>query len=138
MERVMRKEKEKGRAKGQPESPEYAALREKLIAKMDGPPTIMKLLGEKGYVSHQSGKWWEGSPARGGFTKGMTRGFPEPGGRHGDDGLKIGREGMEPVFEFIDEAVAAEKPFFVWYAPFLPHTPHNPPQRLFENTRPRE
>jgi len=124
--------KGKGKGKGQPESPEYAALREKLIAKMDGPPTIMKLLGEKGYVSHQSGKWWEGSPARGGFTKGMTRGFPEPGGRHGDDGLKIGREGMEPVFDFIDEAVAAEKPFFVWYAPFLPHTPHNPPQRLFD------
>lgn len=124
--------KGKGKGKGQPESPEYAALREKLIAKMDAPPTIMKLLGEKGYVSHQSGKWWEGSPARGGFTKGMTRGFPEPGGRHGDDGLKIGREGMEPVFEFIDEAVAAEKPFFVWYAPFLPHTPHNPPQRLFD------
>lgn len=62
----------------------------------------------------------------------MTRGFPNPGGRHGDDGLKIGREGMEPVFDFIDEAVAAEKPFFVWYAPFLPHTPHNPPQRLFD------
>jgi uncharacterized sulfatase len=126
------KGKGKGKGKGQPESPEYAALREKLIAKMDGPPTIMKLLGEKGYVSHQSGKWWEGPPARGGFTKGMTRGFPEPGGRHGDEGLKIGREGMEPVFDFIDEAVAAEKPFFVWYAPFLPHTPHNPPQRLFE------
>lgn len=126
------KGKGKGKGKGQPESPEYAALREKLIAKMDVPPTIMKLLGEKGYVSHQSGKWWEGTPARGGFTKGMTRGFPNPGGRHGDDGLKIGREGMEPVFDFIDEAVAAEKPFFVWYAPFLPHTPHNPPQRLFD------
>ena len=56
------KGKGKGKAKGQPESPEYAALREKLIAKMDGPPTIMKLLGEKGYVSHQSGKWWEGQP----------------------------------------------------------------------------
>ncbi|NNE92354.1 MAG: sulfatase-like hydrolase/transferase, partial [Verrucomicrobiales bacterium] len=22
--------------------------------------------------------------------------------------------------------------FFLWYAPFLPHTPHNPPQRLFD------
>lgn len=126
------KAKGKGKGKGQPESPEYAALREKLIAKMDPHPTLMKLLGEKGYVSHQSGKWWEGTPARGGFTKGMTRGFPNPGGRHGDDGLVIGREGMEPVFDFIDEAVAAEKPFFVWYAPFLPHTPHNPPQRLFD------
>ncbi|MBL9151954.1 MAG: sulfatase [Verrucomicrobiales bacterium] len=126
------KTKAKGKGKGQPESPAYAALREKLIAKMDGPPTIMKLLGAQGYLSHQSGKWWEGTPARGGFTHGMTRGFPNPGGRHGDDGLKIGREGMEPVFEFIDHAVAEKKPFFLWYAPFMPHTPHTPPQRLFD------
>jgi len=126
------KGKGKGKGKGQPESPDYAALREKLIAKMDVPPTIMDLLGEKGYLSHQSGKWWEGPPARGGFTQGMTRGFPNPGGRHGDDGLKIGREGMEPVFEFMDHAVEEEKPFLLWYFPFLPHTPHNPPQRLFD------
>ena len=124
------KGKEKGKGKG--ESPEYAALREKLIAKMDVQPTIMDLLGEKGYVSHQSGKWWEGTTARGGFTEGMTRGFPNPGGRHGDDGLKIGREGMEPVFDFIDRSVAAKKPFFLWYFPFMPHTPHTPPQRLFD------
>jgi arylsulfatase A-like enzyme len=122
-----------GKKKGpKPETPEYAALREKLIAKMDGPPTIADLLGAKGYLSHQSGKWWEGSHRRGGFTHGMTRGFPEPGGRHGDDGLKIGREGLEPVFDFIDLAVAEQKPFFIWYAPFMPHTPHTPPQRLFE------
>jgi uncharacterized sulfatase len=65
----------------------------------------------------------------------MTRGYPERGGRHGDDGLKIGREGMEPVFDFMDTAIAAKKPFFVWYAPFLPHTPHNPPERLLEKYR---
>lgn len=118
-----------GRAK-QPE--EYQALREKLIAKIDRYPTVMDLLGEKGYLSHQSGKWWEGNYKRGGFTHGMTRGFPEPGGRHGDDGLKIGRQGMEPVFDFIDEAVSEQKPFYLWYAPFLPHTPHNPPQRLLD------
>lgn len=122
----------KGKAKGKAESPEYVALREKLISKMDAQPTIAKLLGDKGYLSHQSGKWWEGSPLRFGFTNAMTRGFPKPGGRHGDDGLKIGREGMEPVFEFIDHAVEEKKPFFLWYAPMLPHTPHNPPQELFE------
>jgi uncharacterized sulfatase len=62
----------------------------------------------------------------------MTRGFPNPGGRHGDDGLKIGREGMAPVFDFIDQATAEKKPFFLWYAPFMPHTPHTPPDRLFQ------
>ena len=118
-------------------SPEYAELRERLIGHIDRHPTLPKLLGERGYLSHQSGKWWEGSYRRGGFTHGMTRGFPEPGGRHGDDGLRIGRQGMDPVFEFIDHAVAEEKPFLLWYAPFLPHTPHNPPERLLAKYRDR-
>ncbi|MEZ6055976.1 MAG: sulfatase-like hydrolase/transferase [Planctomycetaceae bacterium] len=121
---------EPGARKG--ESAEYAALREKLISQTDRYPTLPKLLATQGYVSHQSGKWWEGNFSRGGFTAGMTRGFPQPGGRHGDDGLKIGREGMKPVFDFIDQAVADKKPFFTWYAPFLPHSPHNPPKRLFD------
>lgn len=118
-------------------SPAYAALREQLIAQFDRHPSLPKLLGQRGYLSHQSGKWWEGGFARGGFTHGMTRGFPEPGGRHGDDGLKIGREGMAPVSEFIDHAVAEQKPFFVWYAPFLPHDPHTPPDRLFRKYQDR-
>ncbi|HRQ88049.1 MAG TPA: sulfatase [Bacteroidia bacterium] len=118
--------------KGLPHTPEYAALRERLIARMDRQPTLMDRLGERGYLSFQSGKWWEGAPSRFGFTDGMTRGFPQQGGRHGDDGLKIGREGMGPVFGFIDRAIAEEKPFFLWYAPFMPHTPHDPPQRLFD------
>jgi uncharacterized sulfatase len=118
-------------AKKQDESGEYKRLREKLIAKTDRQPKLAQLLGEAGYLSHQSGKWWEGSYRRGGFTHGMTRGFPEPGGRHGDDGLAIGREGLAPIFDFIDHAVGGKKPFFLWYAPFLPHTPHTPPDRLF-------
>ena len=81
---------------------EYAAQREQLISCVDQLPTIPKLLGEHGYLSMQSGKWWEGNYSRGGFTHGMTRGFPKPGGRHGDDGLQIGRKGMQPVFDFID------------------------------------
>jgi arylsulfatase A-like enzyme len=114
------------------EPEEYRQLRERLIQLMDQQSTLPKLLSTKGYVSFQSGKWWEGNFQRGGFTRGMTRGFPEPGGRHGDDGLKIGRAGMQPITEFIDVAVSEQKPFFVWYAPFLPHTPHNPPKELFE------
>jgi uncharacterized sulfatase len=111
---------------------EYKQLRAELIEHVDRVPTIPALLAEEGYLSFQSGKWWEGSYRRGGFTHGMTRGFPEPGGRHGDDGLKIGREGMEPVFDFLDLCRKEEKPFFLWYAPFLPHTPHNPPKELLE------
>jgi len=109
----------------------YTERRAKLISYLDKFDTMPDLLGKQGYLSHQSGKWWEGSFAHGGFTHGMTRGFPKPGGRHGDDGLKIGRSGMEPIETFVDHAVSKDKPFFLWYAPFLPHTPHNPPTRLF-------
>jgi arylsulfatase A-like enzyme len=126
------KAKGKGKGKGGGGEPEaYRELREGMIANFYKHPNLAQWLGGQGYASHQSGKWWEGSWQRGGFTAGMTRGFPEPGGRHGDDGLKIGREGMEPVFEFIDRAVADKKPFYTWYAPFMPHTPHTPPERLF-------
>jgi uncharacterized sulfatase len=111
---------------------QYDALREQLISKIDSIPTIPKSLGQQGYVSMQSGKWWEGNYSRGGFTSGMTRGFPQQGGRHGDDGLDIGRKTLAPVLNFISESAAAKKPFFVWYAPMLPHTPHNPPQRLLK------
>jgi uncharacterized sulfatase len=116
-----------------------------LIDNIDRFETLPQALAKQGYVSHQSGKWWEGSYQRGGFTQGMTRGYPKPQGRHGDDGLLIGRrpadaprssEGtdipaaMKPVNDFMDEAIKQDKPFFLWYAPFLPHTPHNPPNRL--------
>jgi arylsulfatase A-like enzyme len=125
---------------GNDPSPKYAASESELyhqrcaqlisyLAKFD---TVPELLGKQGYLSHQSGKLWEGSYQNCGFTHGMTRGFPEKGGRHGDDGLKIGREGMQPIADFLDLASEQKKPFFLWYAPLLPHTPHNPPERILK------
>lgn len=95
-------------------------------------PSFIRELVKNGYLAHQSGKWWEGSWQDGGFTHGMTHGDPQRRGRHGDAGLKIGRNGMTPVTDFIDMAVDQQKPFMIWYAPFLPHTPHNPPERLLK------
>lgn len=111
-------------------SPEYAKRFADQVALIDKGPSLARMLKAEGYVSHQSGKWWQGHYSRGGFTHGMTHGDPKRGGRHGDVGLKIGRDGMEPIYDFIEEA--GDKPFFIWYAPFLPHTPHNPPKRLFD------
>jgi uncharacterized sulfatase len=116
----------------EPNSERYRQRRAQLITYIDRFETLPELLGRRGYLSHQSGKWWEGRFANGGFTHGLTRGFPQPGGRHGDDGLRIGREGMQPVFDFMDMAAAENKPFFLWYAPFLPHTPHDPPARILD------
>ncbi|HET6572600.1 MAG TPA: sulfatase [Fimbriiglobus sp.] len=88
-------------------------------------PTLPRLLAKKGYVSLQTGKWWQGDYRHGGFTSGMTKGQ-----RHGDQGLDIGRKTMQPIYDFVADARKAGQPFFVWYAPMMPHTPHNPPQRL--------
>lgn len=84
--------------------PAYRQRLSELITHIDLPPTLPRMLRQQGYLSHQSGKWWEGSYKRGGFTHGMTEGFPNPNGRHGDKGLDIGRDGMEPVFDFIERA----------------------------------
>lgn len=105
---------------------EFAAGREQMNRKLDAVKTLPRILTAQGYLSLQTGKWWQGDFRHGGFTHGMTKGT-----RHGDDGLKIGRETMQPIYDFIESAHRENRPFFVWYAPMMPHQPHTPPQRLF-------
>ncbi|WP_237607605.1 sulfatase family protein [Roseimaritima sediminicola] len=112
--------------------PAYLARRLEYLKHIDAVETLPDRLASLDYLSLQTGKWWEGNYRRGGFTHGMTHGDRTRGGRHGDLGLKIGREGIAPIEEFLDLSEAEDKPFFIWYAPFLPHTPHNPPQRLLD------
>ena len=50
------------------------------------------------------------------------------GDRHGGKGLEIGRQGLQPEKDFIEGA--GDKPFLLWYAPMLPHDPHNPLEDL--------
>jgi uncharacterized sulfatase len=116
--------------KGGKRTPAYRQGVQDLVALIDDVPTLPRMLAKQGYLSHQSGKWWQGNFNRGGFTHGMTHGDPKRGGRHGDVGLRIGRDGLKPIYNFIEGA--GDKPFFIWYAPFLPHTPHTPPQRLLD------
>ncbi len=104
-----------------------------MLQHIEAATTLPTLLAEKNYLSMQTGKWWEGNYRLGGFTSGMTHGDTARGGRHGDEGLKIGREGLQPIVDFFDEA--GDRPFFLWYAPFLPHTPHNPPERFLAKYR---
>ena len=106
--------------------------RAEMLVHIDRLVTLPELLGAAGYRSLQTGKWWEGAAERGGFTEGMTHGDPTRRGRHGDVGLTIGRQTLEPIFEFVEGCQERGEPFFVWYAPFLPHRPHDPPARLLE------
>lgn len=87
---------------------------------------LPRTLTAAGYETFQTGKLWNTTAKEAGFTDGMTN----KEGRHGGDGLTIGRESMKPIFDFITEAETKKKPYFVWYAPLLPHTPHNPPAAL--------
>ena len=113
---------------GDPKNAEtFRAGRERMNQHLEAAPSLPRLLGARGYLSFQAGKWWQGNFARGGFTHGMTR-----GDRHGDDGLTIGRQTLQPIRDFIETARREDKPYFVWYAPMMPHQPHNPPARLFE------
>ena len=111
--------------KGGSRQPEFP--REELLVNIDTIQSLLQILVDHGYLSFQSGKWWEGDFKHRGFTHGMTEGQ-----RHGDKGLTIGSEGMKEIYDFIDYSRAEDKPFFVWYAPFLPHSPHNPPDSLFQ------
>ncbi len=105
---------------------------QKLAANFYKNKLLTQTLSENGYRSFQTGKWWVGSATDAHFDEGMTHGDYTRGGRHGDEGLKIGREGMQPIYDFIAESQSKEQPFFVWHAPFLPHTPHTPPKALEE------
>lgn len=89
-------------------------------------PILPKSLGDAGYLTFQTGKLWNVTAEEIGFTQGMTN----QEGRHGGEGLAIGRQSMKPIYDFIEDSTSKEKPFFVWYAPMLPHQPHNPPRKL--------
>ena len=45
-------------------------------------------------------------------------------------GKGLVRETTAPVYSFIDEHT--EEPFFLWFAPSIPHAPHNAPSQFFE------
>jgi len=115
-------------------NPKYDRYYQTIVSNFTSRPNVVRDLTERGYVSFQTGKWWEGDPVKtAGFSHAMTVGTSK-GDRHGGKGLAIGRDGLAPIREFIESA--AGKPFLVWYAPMLPHAPHTPPQDLLQKYLP--
>jgi len=103
---------------------------------------LPKELTKKGYKSFQTGKWWEYHFEYGGFSEGMTKGWvrEKRNGRNwfqqfmGGEGTDIGRVTNQPVYDFIDKNKT--NPFFIWYAPQLPHYPFDAPNKyreIYEN-----
>lgn len=84
--------------------------------------TLPRQLATRGYASFQAGKHWEGDYASAGFTDGMLKPGESLKGRSMSRWL--GRKvPLDPVYEFID--AHADQPFFLWFAPMLPHVPHD-------------
>jgi len=77
-------------------------------------------LKKAGYATYVEGKYWEGDPREMGFTHGK-----------GKTARTFVRKGQDDLFSFIDE-VGGKKPLFIWWAPLIPHTPHNPPKKYRE------
>jgi arylsulfatase A-like enzyme len=81
--------------------------------------SLPNLLRQAGYATFEDGKYWEGDVREMGFTHGSGR------------NNNFVRKGQQDLFDFVDE-VGGKQPFFVWYAPRIPHAPHNPPDRFLE------
>ena len=99
--------------------------------------TIPRLLAEKGYQSFQGGKWWEFSYENGGFTHGMTEGFTAEEQhsegwflKHmGGQGMDLARVSNQAAYDFLEETEG--QPFFMWFAPSLPHYPFDAPEEYY-------
>ena len=71
------------------------------------------------------------------FTHGMKTKSPGKAGAKfrlrnaGGPSLRLGRKTMRPLWKFLDE-FGGREPFFVWFAPMLPHTPFDPPASYLE------
>ncbi|MHC4137967.1 MAG: sulfatase family protein [Planctomycetota bacterium] len=97
------------------------------VGGLRAPTLLPKLLKEAGYKTFAQGKFWEGKASRLGFTHGFTDGNYKSRGPI--------RAKQELVLDFLDEV--GTDPFFIWYAPSVPHAPLNPPKRyrrLFDPT----
>ena len=89
--------------------------------------TLPRLLAGRGYVSFQAGKYLEGHFAGAGFDQGMVEHAGAPGL---EEGSRLVRETLDPALEFMRRN--ADRPFFLWFAPLLPHVPHDAPERFMQ------
>ncbi len=82
---------------------------------LDPTNSLPNLLRDAGYTTYLAGKYWESDPAAMGFDFGAN-----------DEAFA--RQGQDDLFRFIRER-ADRKLFFLWWAPKMPHWPHDAPER---------
>lgn len=89
--------------------------------------TLPQQLSRYGYHTFQGGKFWEGSTTMGGFEAGTQMDISAcpimqiscTGDLEGWN--TFGRITIQPMWDFIDNLNG--EPFFIWFAPMLPHIP---------------
>lgn len=84
-----------------------------------GSTTFATHLQQQGYITFAGGKFWEDEP--------NLRGFDY------FDNRKEGfvRKDQDKLWQFLDQ-FAGKQPMFIWWAPMIPHRPHNPPQQYLD------
>jgi len=94
------------------------------LVKLAPAGSLANRLKNAGYATYATGKYWEGDPRTMGFTHGTVKvsfgGFSQ-----------FVRKGQNELFQFIDEQHES-KPMFIWWAPLVPHSPHNPPAKYLD------
>ena len=88
--------------------------------RLDPKDSLPRLLRDVGYATYVEGKYWEGDPREMGFTHGK-----------GKTARTFVRKGQDDLLSFIDQQ-GGQRPLFVWWAPLIPHTPHNPPKKYLK------
>ena len=101
---------------------------------LDAPDALPRLLRDAGYATFAGGKFWEGSPERLGFEhaqvdeRATLEGLaPASEKEH----RAFVRSGQQELLAFVEQ-FAGKQPLFIWWAPSLPHAPHDAPQRFFD------
>jgi uncharacterized sulfatase len=90
-----------------------------VISLPPGYVTLATRLQQQGYATFAGGKFWEDEPS--------LRGFDE----FDSDRNHFARVDQSQLCHFMD-TYSNKKPMFIWWAPMLPHTPHNPPQKFLD------
>ncbi len=87
---------------------------------VDPDTSLAKHLQDAGYATVGEGKFWEGDARALGFSNLAIANY-----------TTFVRWDQQHLFDWL-ERTPREQPFFVWWAPELPHVPHDPPARLLE------
>jgi uncharacterized sulfatase len=85
---------------------------------IDPATALPNLLKDAGYATVGEGKFWEFEARVMGFSNYTIRNYET-----------FVRWDQQHLFDWLDEN-AKGAPFFVWWAPELPHVPHDPPEEL--------